>query len=253
MEAAGAPTVNADDTGECSSRPSSDEEDEPWMDVLRRLEHGRKRKKHARVQVTVPTGTQPNVERINTFCSKEKPPWGHIKHTEVPPLPHTATNRFKITDDLSNAYANIAARANDLGSKVMLLRLVTETLERQGAAILAPHPSSDGRRVLVLNKHTKGIASLLAKGYTKMTDASAMYILDVDDTETGAIPDADEPPEVQIPRMREHFPSLDDGGDARTSWFRCGKTGTLLGASRFPCCACGPRPPGNMLGPSCCW
>mmetsp|Transcript_13011 Transcript_13011/g.50871 ORF Transcript_13011/g.50871 Transcript_13011/m.50871 type:complete len:101 (-) Transcript_13011:1740-2042(-) len=40
MEAAGAPMVNADDAGECSSQSESDDaEDEPLMDVLRKL-HG---------------------------------------------------------------------------------------------------------------------------------------------------------------------------------------------------------------------
>ena len=47
----------------------------------------------------LPAGTQPNVVRINALCSNENPLWEHIEYTEVAALPHTATNRFKITDE----------------------------------------------------------------------------------------------------------------------------------------------------------
>mmetsp|Transcript_14460 Transcript_14460/g.59003 ORF Transcript_14460/g.59003 Transcript_14460/m.59003 type:complete len:216 (+) Transcript_14460:1396-2043(+) len=120
MGTAGAPMVNegapmVDDTGD-EDDESSDEEDEVVMDTARKLECGSARKNHARVQVTLPVGTQPNVVHINTFCCNEKSKlWGEIVYTEVAALPHTATNRFKITDDLVKPYAKLAARANDLG------------------------------------------------------------------------------------------------------------------------------------------
>lgn len=139
MGTAGTPMVdNAGDEDE----ESSDEEEEVVMETARKLECDSAWKNHARVQVTLPAGMQPNVVHINTFCSDENNKlWGEIGYTEVAALPHTATNRFKITDDLVKAYAKIAARANDLGlskpaedggSKVMLMPLVTETLQRQG-------------------------------------------------------------------------------------------------------------------------
>ena len=126
----GAPMV---DNAEDEDEESSDEEEEVVIDTARKLECGRALKNHARVQVTLPAGMQPNVVHINTFCSDENNKlWGEIGYTEVAALPHTATNRFKITDDLVKAYAKIAARANDLGlskpaedggSRVMLMPL----------------------------------------------------------------------------------------------------------------------------------
>ena len=153
------------------------------------------------------------------------------------PLPHTTTNRFKITDDLGKAYANIAARANDLrvtkpaedgGSKVMLLPLVSETLASQGASILAPPPGSGEARVLALNKN---VPAMLAQGYTVLADASEMYIPDADDTEAGAIPVG--PPELNIPRMREHWPSLDCGGDVADKLVLVWEDGYTVGKQSF--------------------
>jgi hypothetical protein len=176
MGAAGAPMVNGGapmvDDSEDDSSSSSDEEEENVIDMSRRLEYGRKRKKHARVQVKLPAGTQPNVVRINTFCANTNPLWGHIEYTEVAALPHTTANRFEITDDLVKAYENIAARANvlrvtkpaeDGGSRVMLMPLVSETLEAQGVSILEPPPGSGERRVFSLNKN---VPVMLAQGYT---------------------------------------------------------------------------------------
>ena len=41
------------------------------INFFTRLEHGRNAKNHARVQVALPAGTQPNVVHINAFCSNE--------------------------------------------------------------------------------------------------------------------------------------------------------------------------------------
>ena len=60
------------------------------MDIAKNLECGSTRKNHARAQVTLPAGTQPNVVHINTFCCNEKNKVGEIGYTEVAALPHTA-------------------------------------------------------------------------------------------------------------------------------------------------------------------
>ena len=232
----GAPMV--DDAGD-EDEESSDEEDDVVMDIAKKLECGGRRKNHARTQVTLPAGTQPNVVHINTFCSNEKNKlWGEIGFTEVAALPHTAANRFKITDDLVKAYAKLAARANDLGlsrpaedggSRVMLMPLVTETLQRQGASILAPPHGSDGNPVFTLSNN---VPALLAQGYTQLAEASAMYFPGADDPG----PNPDGPPEaapVNIPRMREHLPSLGGGGDVVDKLVQMWEVGYSVGQQSF--------------------
>lgn len=171
MEAAAAPMVNADDAGHYSAS-SSDEEREGFnrtLDGLIKVARGGRMKKHARNQVALPAGTQVNVTHIYAYCCNRNTDdsmcvWEHIGYTEVPPLPHTATSRFKITDDLSKAYANIAAGAKDLAvskpaadadSRIVAFYCDPNTVESQEAAIRRPPPTSDGPNAVSSLKLTR--------------------------------------------------------------------------------------------------
>ena len=239
MEAAGA-SMNTANDAEFYDQSSSDEEGD-GLDRLLKLSRGQRAKKHARCQVPLPAGTQVNVTHINTFCSNENPLWEHIGYTEVPSLPLTATNRFNISDDISKAYAKIAERANDLavsnkpaddGSKVLPFYCDPNTVS-QGAAILAPPPTSDVKaNVLAINK--ADVADLQSKGYTVVEKASALYVRAADDTKAAGA-DADEPPDVNIPVKREQWPSLSlEGGDFATALVQAWEDGySVDGKSLF--------------------
>ena len=101
--------VNADaaanGTGNYSASSSGEEGevDSRDLDRLVKLKRAAVKKSHARCQVVLPAGMQANVMYIYDFCSNKNPLWEHIGHTEVAPLPHSSTNRFKITDDLAKA------------------------------------------------------------------------------------------------------------------------------------------------------
>ena len=238
----GAPMVDdaGDEDAGDEDEESSDEEEEIVTDMARKLECDSAWKNHARVQVTLPAGMQPNVVHINTFCSNENNKlWGEIGYTEVAALPHTATNRFKITDDLVKAYATIAARANDLrvskpvedgGSKVMLLLLVTETLASQGASILAPPHGSDGVRVLALNKN---VPPRLAGAGVHEVGACVSDVRPWRGRPGRPEPGGPEAAPVNIPRMREHLPSSDDGGGVADKLVQAWEDGYSVGSKSF--------------------
>lgn len=74
---------------------------------------------------------------------------------------------------------------------------------------------------------------MLARGYTVLANASEMYIPDADDTEAGAIPVEPPAPEVNIPRMREHWPSLDCVGDVADKLVQVWEDGYTVGNQSF--------------------
>ena len=133
------------------------------------------------------------------------------------PLPNTATNRFKITDDLGKAYANIAARAKDLavskpadagGDRILAFYCDPATVETEGCTILRLPPTSHGCNVVAFSK--RAVSKMLSEGYTVDSVAGAVYHPSAD-ASTVAGADPVEEAEVEIGRERGHLPQVKNG------------------------------------------
>ena len=214
--------VNAHDDDVYYSSSSSDEEDETDnrpLDGSVKIARAERSKYHVRNQVALPAGTPVNVTRINAFCSNdENPLWEHIGYTEVPPLPHTATNRFKISDDIGKTYADIVARAKDLavskpadagGDRIFAFYCDPATVEAEGCTILRPPPNS-GHLCNVVAFSKQDVSTMRSQGYTVDSVAGAVYHPSAD-ASTVAGADLVEEGEVEIGRERQHLPQVKNG------------------------------------------